>query len=477
MLIHMNEEFRILSIEALCNQPEGQTFERKSIRVEPKALAVPVIALANADGGTLVVGLDDKDGSIEGIIKHERHLNDLLRAPYDFCRPSVKAEIHRVACVNRLGEPDQVLVMHISQSMSVHANQADEVYYRVGDSSRKLSFNERMHLMYDKGEMLFEKKPIPRAKLTDIDWLAVESYATLSGYTGSPLEFLRDARNYIHQEGENTQITAAALLLFGLSPQRFFPRAQVRVIRFEGSSERTGAQMNVVKDQVFVGTILQMIKQTLDFISSQLRDFTCLNPKGLFITTPEYPVFAWQEIVLNSIVHRDYAIHGTDIQVKLFDDRMVVESPGVLPSLVRIDTLRQVHFSRNPAIAAFLRTHKFVREFGEGIDRMFREMNEAGLPDPEYRQQAFMTIATLRNGRTVLPEIPTKTEGVSEYWTHWQEEKLLSAVRENVYMTLAEVSRRTGYDGILIQELLARLRQKGVLDREEDDLFGRWILL
>ncbi len=472
----MNDEFRVIAIDALCNQPEGQTFERKSIRVEPKALAIPIIALANADGGTLVVGIDDKDGSIEGIKQHERHLNDLLRVPYDFCRPSVKTEIHRVECVNRMGEPDQVLVMHISQSRAVHTNQADEVYYRIGDSSRKLNFDERMHLMYDKGEMLFEESLVPRAKVEDIDWQAVESYANLTGFTGSPLEFLRDVRSYIHEDSGNTQITAAAILLFGLNPQRFFPRAQVRVLRYEGSQEQTGAQMNVIKDCVFVGTILQIIRQTLTFIGSQLRDFTRLNPDGLFITTPEYPAFAWQEIVLNAIVHRDYAIKGTDIQVKIFDDRMVVESPGVLPSLVRIATLRQVHFSRNPSIAAFLRTYAFVREFGEGIDRIFREMEGAGLPDPQFHQQAFMTIAILRNGRTIIPDTLTKARGANEYWSQLQEEQLLSVVREDALMPLDEVSHRTGYDAILIQKLLAKLRHEGVLDRVEDDLFGRWII-
>lgn len=68
----------------------------------------------------------------------------------------------------------------------------------------------------------------------------------------------------------------------------------------------------------------------------------------------------------------------------MFDDRFVVESPGKLPGLVKADNIRYTHFSRNPRIAEFLKAYKFVKEYGEGVDRMYRELEEAGLQDPKY---------------------------------------------------------------------------------------------
>lgn len=94
-------------------------------------------------------------------------------------------------------------------------------------------------------------------------------------------------------------------------------------------------------------------------------------------------------VILVAVAHRDYSILGTDIMVKIFDHHYVVESPGILPGLVRIDNIRQMHFSRNPKIAEFMREYKLVKEFGEGVDRMFREMAEAGNPAPEYKQVEF----------------------------------------------------------------------------------------
>lgn len=76
---------------------------------------------------------------------------------------------------------------------------------------------------------------------------------------------------------------------------------------------------------------------------------------------------------------------------------MTVESPGTLPGIVRLNNMREIHFSRNPKIAEFLHEYEYVREFGEGVDRMYLEMKEAGLPEPEYRTEAFMVYATIRN--------------------------------------------------------------------------------
>lgn len=116
-----------------------------------------------------------------------------------------------------------------------------------------------------------------------------------------------------------------------------------------------------------------------------------------FTTESEYPEFAWKEIIVNAIAHRDYSIKGTDIQIKMFDDHITVESPGTLPGTVRLNNMRDIHFSRNPKIAQLLHEYEYVREFGEGVDRMNREMEEAGLPAPEYTTVSFMVHATIKN--------------------------------------------------------------------------------
>ena len=192
-------------------------------------------------------------------------------------------------------------------------------------------------------------------------------------------------------------MSGAAILLFGKNPQLFFERARVRFIRYEGTEAKVGAAMNVIKDKIFEGRILDLVEKTIEFVRDQIKEHTYLGPDARFVTEPEYPEFVWKELIVNAIAHRDYSIKGTDIQIKMFDDHITVESPGTLPGIVRLNNMREIHFSRNPKIAALLHEYEYVREFGEGIDRMFFEMKQAGLPEPEYRTEAFMVYATIKN--------------------------------------------------------------------------------
>ena len=269
----------------------------------------------------------------------------------------------------------------------------------MGDKSKKLNFDERLQLMYAKGSRYYEDEPVFRSSIEDIDMDFVAEYCKKIGYGKSAEEYIRQNNDYIVQHDGREEMSGAALLLFGKNPQRFFQRARVRFIRYDGTEAKVGTEMNVIKDVVFDGRILDVVRQALDFVRGQIKEHTRLGSDGRFVTTPEYPEFAWKEIIINAVAHRDYSIKGTDIQIKMFDDRITVESPGVLPGIVRLNNLRTVHFSRNPKIAEFLHQYEYVKEFGEGVDRMFKEMEDAGLPAPEYTDNAFMLNVTIRNGK------------------------------------------------------------------------------
>ncbi|MBQ9273762.1 MAG: hypothetical protein IJ228_03040 [Succinivibrio sp.] len=101
--------------------------------------------------------------------------------------------------------------------------------------------------------------------------------------------------------------------------------------------------------------------------------------------------------MVNAVAHRDYAIGGTDIQIKMFDDRLEVDSPGTLSGLVRKENIRFTPFSRNPKIAAFLKDYGYVKEFGEGVDRMCRELEALGLPDPVFDNSTFILKTTVKS--------------------------------------------------------------------------------
>ena len=377
-------------IEDLQFSTEKQIMDRKSARIRAVDLAIPIVAMANADGGFIAIGIED-NGTITGIDDYEKNLNELLRVPYDYCVPSVQVDLNTMNVTDHKGNPNHILRMQVFQSNKVVANQADEVYLRVGDKSKRLNFEQRLQLVYAKGVKYFEDQPVAGATIDDLDLEFVSEYCKKIGYDKGDAEFyLRHNHDFITIHGGDEVVSGAAILLFGKNPQRFFPRARMRFVRYEGKTAEVGDRMNVVKDMKFFGRILDQVRDATAFVKTQIREYTKLGKNAVFQTIPEYPEFCWTELIVNAVAHRDYSIGGTDIQIKMFDDHFTVESPGILPGLVRISNIRDFHFSRNPKIVELLNEYDYVKEFGEGIDRIYRDMAEAGLPEPEFKQSEFM---------------------------------------------------------------------------------------
>lgn len=382
-----------MTIEEILAKDEKQSFDRKSIQISPTDLSDTLCAFANADGGTVAIGISDKRRRIEGIDYHVAQLNEILRAPIDFCNPTIPVVTERVECINSDGKPDHVLLMHIEASPLLHANQADEAFLRIGDKSRKLSFEDRMTLMYAKGLRYFEDEPVADATIEDLDMAFVRKYCDHIGYTKAPEQYLRENKKFI--TGEKNQASVAAVLLFGKYPQQFFPRARIRFIRYDGIEAKVGKDMNVVKDVIFEGRILDQVQKAVDYIKTQMKEKTYLGHDGIFITEEEYSEFVRTEIVVNAATHRDYGIKGTDIQIKMFDDRLEVDSPGTFAGMVKKENIRYMHFSRNPKIAAFMKDYGYVKEYGEGVDRMCKELEAIGLPDPVFNNEYFILKTTV----------------------------------------------------------------------------------
>ena len=298
-------------MQEITTRKEDQTFDCKSIQIDPKALAITIVAFANADGGTIAIGVSDKTRKIEGVDQHTEKLNELLRVPLDFCNPSVPITSDLLPCTDQVGSDNHILLMYIPASSELHANQADEAYMRVGDKSRKLSFEERIQLMYDKGERYYEDTAVYGATVDDIDMAAVERYKDLIGYTKSAKQYLQENNRFLttNAKGEE-QVSVASILLFGKYPQKFFPRGRTRFIRYKGTEERVGAEMNVIKDVTFEGTILDQVKATIAYLETQVEEHTFLGQHGQFVTNRDYPKFVIQEMVVNACCHRAYNIKG-----------------------------------------------------------------------------------------------------------------------------------------------------------------------
>ena len=142
---------------------------------------------------------------------------------------------------------------------------------------------------------------------------------------------------------------------------------------------------------------MDQVEKAVDFIKIQMKEKTCPGHDGIFVTREEYQEFVRTEIVVNAVAHRDYGIKVTDIQIKMFDDRLEVDSPGSFAGMVNKDNIRYTHFSRNPKIATFLKDYGYVKEYVEGVDRMCKELESIGLPAPVFNNSTFILKTMVRS--------------------------------------------------------------------------------
>lgn len=353
--------------------PEGQWFERKSGRISARDLAVPLVALANAEGGCVVVGIHA--GIVEGV--SSARINDLRQAAQDFTVPVVRTSVQ--ALESSAGAT--VLLLRVDPGERVHETASGDCYLRVGDESRKLGFAQRQELEYDRGGAPFDGTAVDVGP-DELDPVQVAAYQHSLG-SSSPNAMLR-ARGLLTRDG---RVTVAAHLLFAEHPQDLFPQAHVRVLRYDRPERGTGSGQSLDTDVRCEGSVPQQIERAAEVIASLVPSRRALGSSGRFGPVPVIPRDAWLEGLVNAVLHRSYSMAGDHVRVEIFPDRIEIASPGRFPGL--IDPTRPLdisRYARNPRLARVCSDLGIAQELGEGIRRIFAEMRARGLTDPLYTQ-------------------------------------------------------------------------------------------
>ncbi len=429
--------------------PEDQWFERKSARIAARDLADSLIGLGNADGGIVVVGL--RGGKVEGTDRLPEKRNEQMQASIDFCEPPVRVRQRILDCENDRGDPDHLLVIEVEPSDVVHANKRDEVFLRVGDENRRLTFRQRQELLYDKGQASYEARPLQAASLDELDMSLVEQYAAA---VRAP-----DAIRLLQARGlaEDRTLTIAGCLLFAEHPQRFLPEAFVRVLRYRGRERGTGARQQLLEDVHLDGPIPHQLfgaREAIQRLQPVRR--ALVGATGRFGEVSLVPEDAWLEGLVNAAVHRSYSVAGDHVRIEIFDDRIEIWSPGRFPGLVDLsDPLDATRFARNPRIARVCSDLSFGQELGEGIRRMFEEMRQAGLDDPIYRQAS---------GGVHLSLLAEPIDRELDARLSERARAVMAALREAGRLSTGEVAEMLDISRPVAQRELGTLREAGVID-------------
>jgi ATP-dependent DNA helicase RecG len=350
-------------------------------------------AMANADGGSLLVGVEP-DKSVTGIPFDHDELQALIQAPQNLLRPQLNPSCEKV----RLGNL-QLLKFEVGSGLEIYRVAGGRSFYRIAAETVALPAEQIQALKEAKKSVFYERQQALNATWYDLDPELIQTFV-------DKLESGKDAHSVLSQTYHLLDTSRAipcpnmaALLLFAKDPTRWHPRAGIDFVKYEGPERHHGSSLNVVKRIRFEAPLVRLIDEAVGRIKEHIRERTILHDL-FFRERLEYPTFAWQEALVNAVAHRDYSLTGASIEVWMFDDHIDVRSPGPPPAPVTIEQLRQqksIHFSRNPLIVRVLADLGYLREMGEGVPRMFQEMETYGLNPPEFSVDGFIFAVTLRN--------------------------------------------------------------------------------
>ena len=455
-------------IDMITTSIEGQFFDRKSARKAPDDIVRHLVAFANASGGDLAIGVED-DGSISGFhYPGAKKAEDFTNAAHRHLRHMpVFYQTEEVPVINTHGEKDMVLLFHIpSSSRQVITSSDGEAYLRSGDQTLKLTYEQRRSLEYDRGQRFFEDEVVEGSSLEDVDEELIRHYKQVMDVAHRPTKEVLEARNLLKQG----LLTNAGVMLFAKNPSKYIPNARIKFLRYEGVKSETGRDFNVVKEVTIEGPVHKMIEKARETIRLQLRDFQYLNSvTGKFQIMPEYPEFAWLEGIVNAVTHRDYALRGDYIRVSMFDDRLVIFSPGKLPNIVTVENMVNTRYSRNPRIARVLSELGWVKELNEGVTRIYSEMERAFLGTPKYTEPNASSVQLVLENN-ILNRVVRLTDKLQELVNsdvfsslNEDEKAILQVTFMTGRVTVKEAVKGTGRSRFYASTLLKRLTEINLL--------------
>ncbi len=387
------------------------------------ALAETLVAFANTEGGTVLLGVDEK-GEVCGTLEME-DVDSLLRGALARCRPMIRTEIDRIE--DREGLAVAIVVLKGNELFSLTDGR---FLARSGEGNVPLDAQRVMLMAASKASLDYEQEPLPGATFDDLDPKVIDDYvAKREERVGRKVgETAKDVLRSLGAITPAGDVTVVGMLLFGKDPQAFLPQSGITYVRFSGKEPQSD---HVIRKD-FTGPLASMIYQCFDVLRPQLT--ASVTVRGL--TRQEHyilPEDAIREALVNAVSHREYQIRGRRVEIRQFDDRLEIISPGSLPAYITIDNMVEEHFSRNSRIVRGLYDWKLIEELGLGVDRIFHLMAKEGHPQPEFQATRDTVTVTLRRGIGVRP--PLRFAGVEDERLNERQIKAIQFLRENTRIT------------------------------------------
>jgi ATP-dependent DNA helicase RecG len=342
------------------------------------ALAKELVAFSNLSGGMVLLGVED-DGSISGLTRP-----DLEEWVMTACRDKIRPGIIPFFEIVRDIEPEKdVAIVRVTRGFDVHSlwhNNRNTYYIRVGTQSREPSPEELGRLFQQRGTFRAELRQVSGATLADLDRRRLRDYFSRFHPHAAPPDEDEAAWKILLVNTEimtEDSVTVGGMLLFGKTPNRFLPQAGIDAVAFPGTEkdyaarERAGLRGPMTPLLDASGAVVEngLVEQALEFVRRN-TPVTAVLENGRRIEKPAYPAEVIREGIVNAIIHRDYLLSGTDIELAVYSDRLEIISPGRLPNGITPERMRTgCRVARNQLLKDVMGDYGYLEHMGMGIPR------------------------------------------------------------------------------------------------------------
>lgn len=359
---------------------ENSGVEFKRDDIPPQDLAKALVALANFQGGRVLLGVED-DGSVSGVVRADPE-EWVLTVCRDKVRPPLVPYVERVRDVDAGRD---VVVVTVDEGYAVHArwhNNALTYYLRVGRQSREASTEELGRLQQRRGDVRAELRPAPGASLEMLDRRRlIDYFVRVRGQHVPTTEDQVAWRRLLVSTELAVEVTSgpvatvAGLALFGRDLGRLLPHVAVDAVSYPGTEKGYASRERSTLRAPLTPLLEEsgvredgVVELAVAFVQRHTGTTVALVDGTRRVERPTYPADVLREVLTNAVVHRDYSLTGSDIELAVYTDRLEVISPGRLPNGVTTESIRVgVRAARNQLIKDTMRDYGYIEHMGLGI--------------------------------------------------------------------------------------------------------------
>ena len=387
---------------------------------------IPAMAMTN--GGIIVHGVTDRR-AIVGCPRSQNTVNRITQRAHE-C--GVEVETRSIM----VGKRELTLTSVPEIRGRIVTTPDGRLLRRSGEQSLPLRGDALAWFVRARTEISGEDEPVARFGPSDLDMSSVNQALEADGRAGVSLDEALRALCDLHvakisPPSSDPTVLRAAVVLFGSDPERFIPRATVQLVRRVGVGPGPGPTL---ARKEISDPLANTLEQCLKFIARHTSQFEVVTGTTRDVL-PEYPAPVLREAIVNALAHRDYNLTGATVDITIWDDRIEIQSPGPLPAHITVDNIRTEHYSRNPRVMRVLKTLRLVEEYGEGVDRMYREMEARLMEPPTFSDTGSSVKVTLLNRSLVDVEAQVWLSLLAGYRLTPRERSLLVLARREGSLT------------------------------------------